>query len=648
MCGIAGILDSEKNDWTDLITSGLKLMNHRGPDDRGIWSDDSICLGHVRLSIIDLSSAGHQPFVSLDKNHVMVYNGELYNYLEIRQELISLGIQFHTNTDTEVVLESFKYWGKDCLNRFRGMYAFVVWDKKNKSFFSARDRIGEKPFYYCKYLSRIYFASELRVLLHLTRGLGHAINEQGVFNFLLYQYVNEPQTIVKDIYKLPAGHYMKYSDKEGFELKPYWNWFEASKVSDINNVEDVSLETVLNESARLTLRSDVPVGISLSGGLDSSVVATLASLHTQSPIHAFSVGYPNEPENDERDYARQLANKLKMPFHEIELSKENFLHDFESLVEAMDEPVGDIAAYGYFSIAKVARAKGIKVLLSGMGGDEIFWGYPWVQEVVRLSQQKSAVIYKAHQRYYKFLAFVGDIKFIKKLSQNHSTPSWLKRLAQLCCNYSKMRLDDFNSLVYDEFYDGYERSKMQLMSISHERFKPFFNDVKLRAGHSEKAIDAHDIPFKINQILAETWLASNSLALCDKLSMAASVELRLPLLETGLVNYVLKKQYQEEGWNHSPKAYFKSAIQNILPKSIIDRPKRGFAPPVADWMKSVVLHYQNNILDGILVRNHYIHQAPLRRMLQSAIKSNKYLTLLYRIVLFEVWYGKFLSSNKSN
>ncbi|MDD1419084.1 asparagine synthase (glutamine-hydrolyzing) [Dolichospermum sp. ST_sed1] len=454
MCGIIGILSND-NRANLSLNYVLGKLKDRGPDDQGIWSDRHIQLGHTRLSILDLSPLGHQPMSYQNQRYWITFNGEIYNYLELKGELINLGHTFISQTDTEVLLAAYCQWGKFCLEKLRGMFAFAIWDREEKQLFLARDRIGEKPIYYWYNHQNFYFASELKGLLPLL-SQKPTLDPIAVDLYLHYQYVPEPLTPLSGVYKLPAAHYLLI-DYDTWEIKPqpYWSLEKIAPVTG-NPVELIRQE--LDTVIELTLRSDVPIGIALSGGVDSGAIAALAAPKYKDTLQAFSIGYPGRPPYDERAEAEGLAKKLGLPFLDIELQTEDLIAFFPELVAAMDDPIADIAAYGHYSVMKIAKEHGIKVMLSGTGGDELFWGYAWIIEAVQLTEQKQN--YLINQSVPSWLSSsieqISKHPFYQRLSLSRKNPSPIRSLLNQGIKIGKMNLDYPQQAVYQNLIPDFQ------------------------------------------------------------------------------------------------------------------------------------------------------------------------------------------------
>lgn len=569
---------------------------HRGPDDEGFFFDEHVALAMRRLSIIDVAG-GHQPLHALDGKSVVVCNGEIYNYVELQSQLRARGCRFSTGSDVETVLPLYAEYGLDCIARLRGMFSFALWDRERRQLVLARDRFGEKPLYLHRDKEgRLWFASEMKALL---AGIGRSrvrLSAQSAHLFLIYQYVPEPRTMFDSVSKLPAGHVLAVAPEEladrsrSPESRPYWRYRDAAPVT--GNPAALVREA-LEEAGRITVRSDVPVGVALSGGIDSGLVAALARKSHPGELKAFSVGYPGRPDNDERSQAAALARQLGMPFYDVELSAAGFVTQFPGLVRDMDDPIGDIAAYGYHAVSALAREHGVPVLLSGLGADELFWGYEWVREAVQKTLDKGS----------------------------RRMPRWLARML----DQHPRRAVFYDSLDWMRDSAGYAPRIMSASSASHL-------DPELWASYFESD-DWGDVPLWLSDVQNKTWLASNCLALSDRVSMAHSVELRLPFLDFVLADVVtgLRRQGLAD-WKKPHKWLLVEAARDLLPQEVFARKKRGFTPPVTQWMDDVVAEYRSLLKRGSLSRH-----GILREDADEHLPGRHPVGLSYRAVLLEVW-----------
>lgn len=637
MCGILGHIHRTPARSDPLAEGDLSRLAHRGPDGSGVYTNALVQFGHTRLSIIDLTDSGRQPMASQDGRYVVTYNGEIYNHLELRAELEAVGEQFFTHSDTEVLLVAYKVWGRDCVKRFRGMFAFALWDNAGKTLFLARDRCGEKPLFYHRDGERLSFASELKALVPLL-GTRPALDPAAVDMYLHYQYVPEPFTLLVGVHKLPAAHTLFLSTESWLaEPQRYWN------VEDIADSGSLPTDTPgilacirdgLEDAVKMTLRADVPVAVALSGGIDSGAIAALAQKHYPEPMHAFCVGYPGRPPYDERHQARALAESLGMIVHEVELPVQSFVEFFPELVRIMDEPIADPAAFGHYSVPKAAADEGIKVLLSGIGGDEIFWGYPWVTQAASTNQMLSR-----NPSLHALASWAGGPsaqRFLNKVSQHPRVPGAIRRWSGVLQELGNTRSPAGQLRFYmaaPDFRDAFHLKPVLYGDAMREvdavnPFRP--TNIGLRS--HEK------IPAAVIRMLFETWLASNALSLGDRVSMGVGVEIRLPFLDVRLIELVMALRASNPDHGLGPKAWLRAALKGILPDEVLARPKAGFQPPVWEWLSGVVGQYGDILRGGHLVASRILDETKIGYVLNDMPRQGwPGLFFAYKLILLETW-----------
>ncbi len=638
MCGIAGILPIGRGVGEAdrrALRSALVRLGHRGPDDEGTFAAPEVLLGHRRLSILDLSPAGHQPMASPDGRYVLTFNGEIYNYLELRAELAAAGFAFHTGTDTEVLLAAFARWGRGCLQRLRGMFAFALWDCRERTLFLARDRVGEKPLYWWRDGARVVFASELRALLELLADRP-GLSPDAVDQFLHWQYVVEPATLLRGVHRLPAGHTLTVGPGAWDAApEPYWRLERAAPLEG-DPVD--ALGAALEDAVALTLRSDAPVGLALSGGLDSGVIAAIAARRREG-IRAFTVGYPGARAFDERAQACELARLLGIPWHSAELSTDAFASFFPSLVAAQDEPIADVAAYGHFAVARLAAEHGVKVLLTGIGGDELFYGYGWVREALRLSRLKLALRQGAGSRRragarMKRAVVAGPALHV--VANRRLPERWRERVHRFL-DPGKLDLEHPDEWVFqqlDYHWAPAERFTRALYG------RAFAAGMAPRAAYAPmRGLTAEVEPaVAVARLLFDTWLVSNCLDLGDRVSMASSVEARIPLLDARLVETVIGLWKGGRGGDAAGhKLWLRAVARRWLPPQVLDRPKRGFVTPTAEWMAAVNTRYRPRLDGGALVQAGVLDGDRLRRWLASTPDGLHRAFFQYKLTLLELW-----------
>lgn len=595
MCGISGIFSPFPIGEADaaLVRRMNQLLVHRGPDSEGTYTARQVILAMRRLSIIDLAG-GQQPLFNETGDIAIVCNGEIYNHHELRRELEALGHRFTSHSDVETIVHAYEEYGTGCLAKLRGMFAFALWNDHTKRLFLARDRMGEKPFYlHYDGAGRLCFASELRSLLQAMGGRAN-LSAEAVNLFLTFQYVPEPITPLAGVAVLPAGHYLEMTVEQiGIPPTPYWDL--ATAYEDPSQPVAVT-ERSLSEACRLMGTADVPVAVALSGGIDSSLVAALTSRYYPGQLHAFTIGYRGRPHTDERSFAATLAGELGIGFTEVELDTPEVVDGFPTLMAAMDTPIGDIAAYGYFAVSRAARQAGYPVLLSGMGGDEFFWGYQWVREAVGRNEAL--------------------------LAGGKSSRSWLQRLLG---RGSAAKPDFFG--VHGELRNGDTWSRQLMPAKLRATLAP---DLWLERASLDLSQPMHRA---VSSLLNRTWLRSNCLALVDRMSMAHSVEVRLPLLDVDLVDHITgMRNAGLADWNKPHKWLLIEALRGALPPEVLARKKQGFTPPAHKWMQGIVSRYRPLLSDGALVG-----QGLLDGGLARGPLSGFDMSFLYKLVLLECW-----------
>jgi asparagine synthase (glutamine-hydrolysing) len=616
MCGICGIVGSESGAAKTAAMNGA--LRHRGPDSEGSFEAPGIAASMRRLSIIDVSG-GSQPLWNEDKSISVVANGEIYNFVELREELTGRGHLFSTGSDCETIVHAYEEYGRDFAQRLRGMFAFCLHDRSKGITVIGRDRLGEKPIYlYSGAKGEMAFSSELKSILELVPRAERKLDLDSLFLYFHYGYVPEPRSIIAGIRKLPPATLLWIDHASGeTEEATYWDMAAAPATSDVPaRIVREELERI----ERISIRSDVPVGIALSGGIDSSAIALLAARYSKEKLHAFSVGYPDYPATDESNLAEKLAEKLGMAFHRVPVHERDFLADFDRVALAMDDPVADIAAYGYFAVSRAARAAQVPVLLAGFGGDELFWGYEWVRTAARYSFMKRSSFGRIR------LAFILLFRFWKEIVRKPSsvfewighafsgrallyelTPLW--RYARL--NASKAFSPSFLSSV--------------------DRKLP----LAIETGPAGKRSG-----LTITELISRHWLIGNCIDLGDRMSMAHSIELRLPLVDYRLFEIAagLRKKDPQD-FLHGHKVLLQEALADLLPKEISERKKSGFTPPSAAWTRSLVAARSGELSNGYLVKS-----GALRREFMADCLSNidKNLKFLYTALVFEAWAKAYL------
>ena len=643
MCGITGIVSHQTLNSTqrDLVRNMNAALVHRGPDGEGEYNADHVALAMRRLSIIDLSG-GWQPLYNEDHSLALIANGEIYNFVELRQDLERRGHHFQTGSDCETIVHLYEEYGPDCVHQLRGMFAFALWDVHRERLLLGRDRMGEKPLYLYQHGQTLHFASELRALL---KSLPHKpdIDPAAVDLFFHYGYVPEPYTPLVGVQKLPAGHIL-WVDVEPWciEQRQYWDIAGAPPLEG-DPVADIRAE--LDTISSIVIRSDVPVGVALSGGVDSGALAALAAQKYPGTMHAFSIGYPDRPENDERADAKRLADHLGMPFHDIELKTEDLTRFFPELVYLADDPIADIAAFGYYTLSRLARENGVPVLLQGQGGDELFWGYEWVRQAALDSEVKQ-IWNQANplQRWKAASSYL--IPALPRRFRPGLWREWAQRLIQQRGwsgpeRWQRIRNEFSNTLVFMDsisyFWQTQSLEKLYTPSFAarltdRNAYQPFTCSQPWG-----------DIPVLLTKLISQTYLLENGITQGDRLSMASSVELRLPLVDYRLAEIVIGHRKTQPDHVLPRKQWLQQALQGILPDWVINRPKRGFSPP-GMWYQSLFKTYGPSLREGYLVESGLANSTTVAQWSTFEPTTERDAWFLLRLLYLELWCQKTLAT----
>ena len=632
MCGIAGIISQAPLTPAEIdsVRKENSKLTHRGPDGSGEFLDSHVMLAMRRLSIIDLDG-GWQPLYNEDRTLTLVANGEIYNFVELRERLERQGHRFNTHSDCETILHLYEEHGLDFVQHLRGMFAFALWDSKHRKLIVARDRMGEKPVYVYETNGRVLFASEMKALL--ASGLvPFELDPTAVNLYFHYQYVPEPLTPLKGVKKLDAASMLVVDlDPWRVEEGRYWRMEDAPPLEGYPaTLIREQLETV----SEIVIRSDVPVGIALSGGLDSSAIAALAARKYPGSMRAFSVGYPGGLENDERADARALANELGMPFHDVELATSEMVSFFPELVYLRDDPIADIAGFGYYSVMKLAREHNVPVVLQGQGGDELFWGYSWVQAAAHASARK---LQRTNSPVGALPQYV-DLNLPGGLSRMQ-LGEWVHGLGGLRRSWESLKRDQTSAPDQMVFYDLVPDF---LTSISETRkiySRSFSERINGRGATSLFTFDRPwpNIDVTLTRLICDTYLRENGVTQGDRLGMASSIEMRLPLLDHRLVETVIGLRKAHTDVDQPPKAWFKAALKDVLPEVVINRRKRGFSPPVMEWHRALFAAYGDSLTDGYLYQCGALTRESAQQLSSGPFPANSTTPLSFKALVLEQW-----------
>jgi asparagine synthase (glutamine-hydrolysing) len=645
MCGFVGLRsEREFQTYRGFLSEATSTLTHRGPDDSGLFFDErfAVGLGHRRLSVIDLSKIGRQPMSSDDGSVHIVYNGEVYNFGDIRKTLEGHGHKFRSNTDTEVILNAYIHWGIECLQRFTGMFALAIWDSRKRTLYLARDRLGIKPLYYYFKNGTLLFASELKAIMSF-RSFQRSIDPDAIPLFLHYQYVPAPLTIFENTYKLLPGHYLAYNG-QGLKTRTYWKLPDSLTVNSQSNLTEKDslerLDSLLTQAVSDRLISDVPLGALLSGGIDSSIAVSLMQKVSNAPVRTFSIGF-NEEGYDEAPWAAEVAKYLGTDHTEFYVTPKEAMEVIPRLPEIYDEPFADSSAIPTYLVSRLARTQ-VTVALSGDGGDEQFAGY-----VRYWSTQAMAASFQRLPRRLRELC-------ARLLSTIPS--SWVERCYLPWHNFLPQRFQVAN------FHDKWTKlvaqmGKDQISELYRVTICYWSRDELLRLTGRFLAESMYDETFgetegwplltRLMRVDQKTYLPDAMLTKVDRASMAVSLEVRVPLLDHRVVEYTSALPDILKYRNGSGKYLLKKLLARYVPEHLFERPKMGFGVPIDRWfrheLKDLLLDYlsterlkNEGLFDHTLVENR------LKEHL-SGQANHRY--RLWALLMWEMWRERWLGGS---
>ncbi len=629
MCGIAGLLEFSVlpvSQSRQLILSMLASLRHRGPDDENFVLLPQGAFGHQRLSIIDFAN-GQQPFKHPHKSYLLTFNGEIYNYRSLREQLRFKGVEFKTNSDTEVLLMLYDVYGKEMFQYIEGMYAFALWDGHQNELILARDPMGKKPLYYSIDDNGILFASELKAILQIKPACRFRLDQDAIQSYLALQYIPEPMTPFEGILKLPHGHYLSLNlDTRQQTITPTWSP-ESTILSDLEQNQHLTLKKALfqfdeqiQRAVELRVKAaDVPVGVFLSGGIDSSLVTALAKQHTDYPLHTYCVGYRYSRHNeDERHFARHVSELLGTVHHEVLIGCE-MLEQLPQLLWHLDEPLSDQALISTFALSKMAGAD-LKVVLTGQGGDEIFGGY--------------------HKYYrYKILESLRQLPIPVK----NGLVSLIKRYGLAAFGWNRYQLliqgitqQDALSIwqTYANFPTG-ERQKLL------RKIGPIDDHIFRKAYPNE-----YDSFLQMQWDDLHNWLPYNLLIGLDKVTMAYGLEARAPFLDHHLACWAIGLPERLKWRKPQNKFLLREYAKQFLPAQVVNRPKKSFALPIDEWLFKHLAHWEDVILESPLIQETDLFNTDyIRELFQQYRQSNlRSIQPLWNLLVLKTWYDVYLPS----
>lgn len=629
MCGINGIAYSNRSQRADerVVKMMRDVQHHRGPDDGGIFLEENIGLGHRRLSIVDVSH-GAQPMFNEDESLVIVYNGEIYNHADYRRELEIAGHVYKTHCDTETILHLYEELGVSCLEKLRGMFAFAIWDRREKSLFIARDRLGVKPLYY--YLSEkgdLFFGSEIKTILE-----AGAIKPELNYNALPDQLANHgtsyDETLYIGVKRLLPGHFLLWKDGN-LKIEKFWDVSFEPKHTELINDELFVEEwlELFKKSVKLRLMADVPLGMFLSGGIDSSAICAVMAEMVDEPIKTFSVGF-KEREANEFEYARIVANVYKTEHHEITITPEQFFAELPKLVWHEDEPLGFIASVPLYFVSKLAQQH-VKVVLTGEGSDEILAGYGRYAKALQLLQYG--------EKYENFTP-----SFVRQMVKTGATAIG-GRLSRTFLT----RQSDIENLFFDNFAVFPKAMQEKMLSNEtkariHEQNPYFYQNRWIQKTDAENILD--------RLLYADTKTYLHELLMKqDQMSMAASIESRVPFLDHELVGFTAKLPIEMKLRGKTTKWILREAMKGILPEQILTRSKMGFPVPVGNWFRNEFKHIIDEYVLSERALNRGIFKADfVKELVVKHNSGENHDERLWFLVNFEIWQRQILEGEKIN
>jgi asparagine synthase (glutamine-hydrolysing) len=601
-------------------------IRHRGPDGEGFAVGERAAIGMRRLSIID-AEGGWQPLWNEDRTIAIVANGEIYNFLELRNDLEARGHRFSSGSDCETIVHLYEDHGEECVHMLRGMFAFAIIDQRSETMLLGRDRMGEKPLLVADQGDATIFCSELSGLVG-SGAVPFEIDVGAINLFMHWGFIPEPQSPVAGTRKLPAGSLLRIDLRTGKRSeRVYW------RMEDAPPVDGDPVELIRNEIRRIgeiTMRSDVPIGVGLSAGIDSSAIAVLAKVHASQPVSAFSVGYEGATWQDETRLAQEFAKYLGLPFNKVTLSVDRIVREFPEVCIRRDEPIVDIAGSSMFALMRLARDHDVPVLLSGQGGDELFWGYQWARDAVMASERKAR----------RLRGDAGLLEYLRLAVPPLSLfgiANWLESGAGLGAGFSRWRVDGKNSPSQLVFWDSrweYRAAARRARSVFGDRLlgstvSPAFPFTDSRFWE--------DIPGSVTERLCSTYLRSNGLTQTDRLSMSCSVEGRVPFVDHRLVELVFGLRKSRSDFGLGPKAWLKAAFRDTVPEAVFRRRKRGFSPPWRSWAPALMRAYGADLESGELVTSGLLAPTAPRELRSAFDFLGRPTSLAFESLVLEQW-----------
>ena len=599
MCGIFGVFNrsgiNREDRW--LLRRMADNQVHRGPDGEGFYVSKSVAIGMRRLAIID-PSGGWQPIYNEDRTIALVANGEIYNFLELRRDLIGRGHKFETGSDCETIVHLYEEYGNDCVSHLRGMFAFAIIDERNNKLILARDRMGEKPLILTESNEHLVFCSELSGLVG-SGAIPFEMDLNAIKMFYYWGYIPEPLSAVKNTRKLAAGSILEINLETGVrQEKTYW------RLEDAPPIEGDAIEIIRNEIqniGQITMRSDVPIGVGLSAGIDSSAIAALAKKYATKPVTAFSIGYEGTAWQDESYMAEDFARELGIPFHREVLDVQRVVREFPEMCLRRDDPVVDLTGSSIYALMRLSRDHNVPVLLSGLGGDELFWGYSWHRNAIYKNQRKRSLL-SGNANILNYLKLrpppISVTGFINWLSDG---AGFLSGIGE----WKKDLKTNPNRLIFWDEIRDFRIAENGLDSVSGHKLR----DSTLSGAEPFTSPSYwYDLETSMTERICSTYLRSNGLNQTDRLSMACSVEGRVPFVDYRIAEIAVGLRKTKSDLDLGHKGRLKSALSDIVPQNIFSRPKRGFSQPWRIWIRELMCTFGSEMSSGILVAENIINR----------------------------------------
>jgi asparagine synthase (glutamine-hydrolysing) len=622
MCGICGVFDRSGRPVSgELVERMTASLAHRGPDGSGQFVSGEIGLGHRRLSIIDLAG-GSQPVTNEDGSLQLIFNGEIYNYIELRTELLAKGHVFRSQSDTEVIVHAYEQWGLDCVQRFNGMFAFALWDSRARRLFAARDHLGIKPLYYAALGKRLIFASEIKALLQDPQCPAE-VNVPALSQLFTLRYVPSPDTLFRDIRKLPPGHWM-VADARGIDIQRYWHHIPAARSENKATLIE-QYQDLLEDAVRLQMRSDVPVGLFLSSGVDSGALLAIMRKHSGQAIRTFTIGFEDGAQTNETHDAREMAKRFGATHSEMVVTAADYQRYYDRYLWDIEEPVGNETAAAFYFVSSLAKQT-VKVALTGQGADE-----PWAGYGRHLGAKLSG--------YYSRLPGALTDQIVRPLVDRFARKETLRRAAislsePVALSRFVKIYSFYDSGMKEQLFQPWIREQISTDGAeAREALAPLYGDVK--------GLDP------LTQILymdTRSNLPDDLLMVGDKTSMANSLEARVPFLDYRLVEFAESLKPELRLRRFTGKYLHKKAIERWLPKEIVYRKKKGFSNPVDRWMRtSMKMYVQECLLSDRSALKRYFNPDYIRQIVSSHENSGlNYMRHINLLISFELWHRKFI------